>query len=180
MQLSVRQIVIAGIFGAIVILLGSIQVLGFPPVPVPPGNATTVHIPVSIGSILGGPVVGGILGLLYGLFSWFQDTTGVFKDPLISILPRIFVGLTPVLAYRALSGGNKVVAAGAAGAVGALTNTILVVAMLNIRRPDILPFSMDTILIPVVLIEAAAAAILSAAVVGAWSSAEGGRGKSSV
>lgn len=180
MQLSVRQIVIAGVFGAIVILLGSIQVLGFPPIPIPPGNATTVHIPVSIGSILGGPVVGGILGLLYGVFSWFQDTTGVFKDPLISVLPRIFVGLTPILAYRALAGGNKVVAAGVGGAVGALTNTILVVAMLNIRRPDILPVAADSVLIPVALIEAVAAAILSGAVVGAWSAAEGGRGKSSL
>lgn len=180
MQLSVRQIVIAGVFGAIVILLGSIQVLGFPPIPIPPGNATTVHIPVSIGSILGGPVVGAILGLLYGVFSWFQDTTGVFKDPLISVLPRIFVGLTPILAYRALSGSNKVVAAGVGGAVGALTNTILVVAMLNIRRPDILPVAGDSILIPVALIEAVAAAILSSAVVGAWSAAEGGRGKSSI
>jgi uncharacterized membrane protein len=66
MQLSVRQIVIAGVFGALVIVLGSIQVLGFPPIPIPPGNATTLHIPVSIGSILGGPLVGAILGLFYG------------------------------------------------------------------------------------------------------------------
>ena len=44
MQLSVRQIVIAGVFGALVIVLGSIQVLGFPPIPIPPGNATTLHI----------------------------------------------------------------------------------------------------------------------------------------
>ncbi len=180
MQLSVRQIVIAGVFGAIVILLGSIQVLGFPPVPVPPGNATTVHIPVSIGSILGGPVVGLILGLLYGVFSWFQDTSGVFKDVLISILPRIFVGLTPFLVYNALRGSNRVVAAGLGGAAGALTNTILVVAMLNLRRPDILPFAADAVLIPVALIETVAAAILSAAVVGAVTASEGRSGKSSV
>lgn len=180
MQLSVRQIVIAGVFGAIVILLGSIQVLGFPPVPVPPGNATTLHIPVSIGSMIGGPVVGAILGLLYGVFSWFQDTSGVFKDVLISIVPRFFVGLTPYFVYRALAGGNRLTAAALGGAVGALTNTILVVAMLNLRRPDILPFSANSVLIPVVIIEAVAAAIISAAVVGAITGAGGTGGKSSV
>ncbi len=180
MQLSVRQIVIAGVFGAIVILLGSIQVLGFPPVPVPPGNATTLHIPVSIGGMLGGSAVGVILGLLYGVFSWFQDTTGIFKDPLISILPRLFVGLVAYLVYRGVSKNNRVLGAAIGGAAGALTNTVLVLAMLLIRRPDIFQPAAILPLLPVIVIEAAAAAILSAAVVGAWTGAESGRGGSSI
>ncbi|RIK41673.1 MAG: ECF transporter S component [Chloroflexi bacterium] len=178
MQLSVRQIVIAGVFGALVIVLGSIQVLGFPPIPIPPGNATTLHIPVSIGSVLGGPVVGAILGLIYGLFSFLQAVDPMFKDPLVSIVPRIFVGITPFLVYTALQGGNKAVAAGFGGAAGALTNSILVIAMLIIR--GYLPAAIIPGLIPVILIEMVAAAVLAAAVVSAWTATQSGRARSTV
>lgn len=178
MQLSVRQIVIAGVFGALVIVLGSIQVLGFPPIPVPPGNATTLHIPVSIGSILGGPVVGAILGLIYGLFSFLQAVDPMFKDPLVSILPRIFVGITPFYVYASLAKSNKVVAAAAGGAAGALTNSVLVITMLIVR--GYLPAAIIAGLIPVILIEMVAAAVLAAAVISAWTVSEGRRAGSTV
>ncbi len=178
MQLSVRQIVIAGVFGALVIVLGSIQVLGFPPIPIPPGNATTLHIPVSIGSILGGPLVGAILGLFYGLFSFFQAVDPMFKDPLVSILPRIIVGVVPFLVYAALQNGNKVVAAGLGGAAGALTNSVLVILMLVVR--GYLPASIAAGLIPVIIIEMVAAAVLAAAVISAWTATQSGRAGSSI
>lgn len=178
MQLSVRQIVIAGVFGALVIVLGSIQVLGFPPIPIPPGNATTLHIPVSIGSILGGPIVGAILGLIYGLFSFLQAVDPMFKDPLVSIVPRIFVGITPFFVYGALAKGNKVAAAAAGGAAGALTNSVLVITMLIVR--GYLPAAIIAGLIPVIIIEMVAAAILAAAVISAWTVSEGRRAGSTV
>lgn len=178
MQLSVRQIVIAGVFGALVIVLGSIQVLGFPPIPIPPGNATTLHIPVSIGSILGGPLVGAILGLIYGLFSFLQAVDPMFKDPLVSIVPRIFVGITPFFVYSALAQGNKVLAAAAGGAAGALTNSVLVITMLIVR--GYLPAAIIAGLIPVIIIEMVAAAILAAAVISAWTVSEGRRAGSTV
>ncbi|HEX7586927.1 MAG TPA: ECF transporter S component, partial [Anaerolineae bacterium] len=55
--LSVRSIVVAGVLGAIAILLGYTR-LGFIPVPTPAGNATIMHIPAIIGGILEGWPVG--------------------------------------------------------------------------------------------------------------------------
>lgn len=178
-SLNTRRIVIAGVMGAILILLGSVQVLGFPPIPIPPGNATTMNIPVSIGGMLGGPLVGLILGLVYGVFSFIQDTTGLFKDPLVSILPRLFIGIVAYYVYVLLLKRTNVwVAAGAGGAAGALTNSVLVIFMLVVTNK--LPAEIVVGLIPVIIIEAVLGAVIGSAVVGAWTRAESGRGGSSV
>lgn len=98
---TVRKIVISGVLAAITILLGSTR-LGFIPVPTPAGNATIMHVPAIIGGIMEGWVVGGLIGLIFGLFSFFQATLPLFKDPLVAILPRVFIGITAAFAYRAL------------------------------------------------------------------------------
>ncbi len=64
---------IIGVLGAISIILGMTP-LGF--IPVGPTRATIMHIPVIIGgAIMEGPLVGGIVGLIFGLFSMFQAYT---------------------------------------------------------------------------------------------------------
>ena len=116
-----------------------------------------MHIPVIIGAILEGPAVGFAIGLLFGIFSLIQTailpgTEIAFLNPLISILPRLFIGPAAWLVYRAIAGkaasGDKqkttrlrtVIesAAIAAGAfAGTLTNTVLVLgatAYLNTIR----------------------------------------------
>lgn len=98
MSLSVRKIVISGILGAIAILLGVTR-LGFIPVPTPAGHATIMHIPVILGGILEGPVVGIITGAIFGLFSFLQPGAPFFADPLVSILPRLFIGVISYLVY---------------------------------------------------------------------------------
>jgi uncharacterized membrane protein len=52
---------------------------------------------------------------------------GFFANPLISVVPRLLIGLTSWLAYRSLKPVNGDLAAAVAGIVGTLTNTILVV-----------------------------------------------------
>ncbi len=84
--LSVRRIVITGILAAIAILLGVTR-LGFIPVPNLTGNATIMHVPAIIGGVMEGPLVGGLVGLIFGIFSFLQATSPLFKDPLVSILP---------------------------------------------------------------------------------------------
>jgi uncharacterized membrane protein len=98
---SPRQIVVAGVMAAIAILLGWTR-LGFIPVPTPAGNATIMHVPAIIGGILEGWAVGGVVGTIFGLFSFIQATVPMFKDPLVAVFPRIFIGVTAYFAYRLL------------------------------------------------------------------------------
>ena len=116
----VRKIVVAGVLGAIITLLGYLGPAGpgFIPVPTPAQHATTLHVPVIIGAVLEGPIVGLVLGLIFGVFSWFQaGVLGVvmFQDPLVAILPRLFIGVTAWAAYAAFRKTGKYAAMGLAG-----------------------------------------------------------------
>ena len=110
-KLTVRRMAIIGVLGAISVVLGMTP-LGF--IPVGPTRATIMHIPVIIGAIMEGPVVGGIVGLIFGLFSIFQAITNplptsfVFLNPLVSVLPRVLIGITSHYVYNSLKKlGNK-------------------------------------------------------------------------
>ena len=118
----VRKIVVAGVLAAIITLLGYLGPAGpgFIPVPTPAQHATTLHVPVIIGGILEGPIVGLVLGFVFGLFSWLQaGMLGVvmFTDPLVAILPRLFIGITAWIAYEGFKRTGKYPAMGLAGAL---------------------------------------------------------------
>jgi uncharacterized membrane protein len=132
MSLSVRKIVISGILGAISILLGLTR-LGFIPVPTPAGHATIMHIPVILGGVLEGPVVGLITGAIFGLFSFLQPGAPFFADPLVSVFPRLFIGVVSYLVYYSTRKINTVLACVLAGALGSATNTLLVLGMATWR-----------------------------------------------
>jgi len=99
---NVRKLAIIGVLGAISTVLGMTP-LGF--IPVGPTRATIMHIPVIIGAIMEGPVVGGFVGLIFGLFSMFQAVTNptpvsfAFLNPLISIVPRVLIGIFTFYVY---------------------------------------------------------------------------------
>jgi uncharacterized membrane protein len=119
-QTAVRKIVVAGVLGGIIALLGYLGPAGpgFIPVPTPAQHATTLHVPVIIGAILEGPIVGLVLGLLFGIFSWIQaGMIGVvmFQDPLVAILPRLFIGILAWAAYAAFRRTGKYSAIALAG-----------------------------------------------------------------
>ena len=171
---SVRKIVISGVLAAIAILLGWTR-LGFIPVPTLAGNATIMHVPAIIGGVMEGWLVGGIVGTIFGLFSFLQATTPLFKDPLVAILPRIFIGITAYFAYAALKKGNEYLALIVAAVVGTLTNTVLVLGMAVIR--GYLPMAAIPPIIPQAIAEVIIAAIVTVAVVAAWKRIETGRGE---
>lgn len=156
--LNTRRIVIAGVLGAIAIVLGWTQI-GFIPVPNVSGRATIMHIPAIIGAVLEGPVVGVLAGGIFGIFSMLQDTTGLFTNPLVSVVPRLLIGLTSWLAYRALAKTNIDLAAAVAGIVGTLTNTILVVGML--LAFGLIPAAAVPTIIPQAIAELVIAAIIT-------------------
>ncbi len=129
-----RKIVVTGVMGAFSIILGLTHI-GF--LPWFSGTSLTVmHLPVIIGAILEGPWVGAIIGLIFGIFSLIQAAVApngpgdlIFVNPLLSILPRLFIGPIAWLVWRALKRWD-VVAIIVGGIAGSLTNTILVLGMI--------------------------------------------------
>jgi uncharacterized membrane protein len=175
--LSVRSIVITGILAAISILLGVTRI-GYIPVPNLSGDATIMHVPVIIGAILEGPVVGTLVGVIFGITSMLQGGGTIFADPLVSVLPRLFIGVAAYYSYAALRGANEYAAIVVSSIVGTLTNTILVVGMLIVR--GYLPAAAVPTLIPQVIAELVIATVITVAVVAAWKNIDGGRKGSSV
>ncbi|MDY2927894.1 ECF transporter S component [Anaerococcus sp.] len=104
-SISSRKLVTAAMLGAITIVL-SLTPLGL--IPLGFINATTMHIPVIIGAIAEGPVVGALVGLIFGVSSLLNallrnpsPVSFVFYNPLISVLPRVLIGVTSYYAYKA-------------------------------------------------------------------------------
>lgn len=166
-----RKIVITGVLSAIAVLLGLTR-LGFLPW-FSGASLTIMHVPVIIGAVLEGPVVGLIIGLIFGLFSMLQaaiapngPTDIWFTNPLLAVLPRLFIGPLAWLVWRGL---QRWPAAGliTAGIVGSLTNTILVLGMIVV-----LGFLPLAVVAPIAvtngLPEAGVSALLTLLVVAAW------------
>ncbi|WP_422485673.1 ECF transporter S component [Gudongella sp. DL1XJH-153] len=110
-RFDIRKLTIIGVLGAISIVLGMTP-LGF--IPVGPTRATIMHIPVIIGAIIEGPIVGALVGLIFGLFSIYQAITAptpvsfVFLNPIVSVLPRILIGITAYYTFKGLNSlGSK-------------------------------------------------------------------------
>jgi uncharacterized membrane protein len=170
-QERTRKIVITGVLGAITIFLG-ITRWGF--IPWFSGASLTImHVPVIIGAVLEGPIVGAVIGLIFGLFSLIQAAvapTGPadvwFTNPLLSILPRLFIGPAAWGIYQGMKRW-KIPALILAGIGGSLTNSLLVLGMIGIL--GYLPW---VALGPIILLnglpEAGVSAVLVLAVVTIW------------
>ncbi len=159
---------------AISVVLGATR-LGFIPW-LSGASLTVMHVPVIIGAILEGPVVGMVIGFIFGLFSLIQaavSPTGpvdvFFTNPLVSILPRILIGATTWLVYGAFRDRWLPVAVILSSVVGSLTNTVLVLGALGVAGA--LPWQLvGTITVINGLPEAGAAALISIAVITSWKS----------
>ena len=135
--MNTRKMAVVGMLGAISIILGMTP-LGFIPVGVT--KATIMHIPVIIAAIIEGPFVGLLVGLIFGIFSLIQSFTSptpvsfVFWNPLVSILPRMLIGVVSYYFYTFIKGifKNETIAVGLTGAIGTLTNTIGVLTMIYV------------------------------------------------
>jgi uncharacterized membrane protein len=100
-RLSTQDVAVAGILGALTIVLGYTP-LGFITFPTPAANATTMHIPVIVAGVLGGPIVGALVGAIFGTISLLRHTIPAFGNPLIAIGPRILIGIVAALIFSAL------------------------------------------------------------------------------
>lgn len=126
-----RKLAITGMLGAVTIAL-SLTPLGYIPLGV--FNVTTIHIPVIIAAILEGPVVGGLVGLIFGVTSLIKNLVAptpisfIFWNPLISVLPRIMIGVLSYYFYISLSKvvKNTKIVYFVTGIFGTFVNTFLV------------------------------------------------------
>ena len=144
------KLVQLALLGALIFVLAFTPFIGYIPLGVT--RATIVHIPVIIGSILLGPKMGAVLGGLFGLTSFINNSfispsiTSFTFTPLYSVgefhgnvwslvicfVPRILVGVVPYSVYKFVMWlfkgrkGGETVSLALAGLSGALTNTLLV------------------------------------------------------
>lgn len=186
-----RSLVITAMLIAVSIVLsipigvGPLTSLGF--ITLGPVIAFTfMHVPAIIGAVMEGPVVGLIVGAAFGLFSLFlagQQPAGspnaIFVDPLISVVPRLFIGPVAWFIYRAFKNASTNGSLVASAIGGTLTNTILVIGAIAFRFG--VPFFATLASVSVnIVIELIVASVLVVAVVGALRGSANGRGGSSV
>ena len=104
--------------------------------------AMLIFIPTIITSIVYGPKFGALMGFLAGLITLIRAYIAplsafdyFFQNPLVAILPRVFIGVIPYFVYEGLKKvfkfkGGENVSAIIAGASGMITNTVLVILAL--------------------------------------------------
>lgn len=156
---STTGMVQVALFAALIIIMAVTPMLGY--IPLGFTRATIIHIPVILGSILLGPGKGAILGGVFGLTSFVNNTInptvtsfvftpfyklgefeGGFGSLIICFLPRILVGVVPYFVYKGLQKimqqkkSGKLLALSVAGLAGSLTNTILVMGFIFVFFKD--------------------------------------------
>ncbi len=146
------------LFAALIIIMAFTPFLGY--IPLGFTRATIIHVPVIIGSILLGPKKGAVLGGIFGLTSFINNTMnptvtsfvftpfyslgemqGGIGSIIICFVPRILVGIVPYFVFKVLykkmkTGSGMVVALGIAGIVGSLVNTLLVMNLIFVFFRD--------------------------------------------
>ena len=138
----IRQMVIAAMLSAIVAVL-TFTPIGMIPLPPPLPSATTVHIPVLVAVLVEGPMVGLIVGAVFGICSfiraWELGMVGLtlfFRNPVISVLPRVLVPLIAFgawMIWRKLVKQNAVtekIGTAAAAVIGTVANTVMCLGLI--------------------------------------------------
>jgi uncharacterized membrane protein len=168
LDLSTREIVIAGVIGGVALFLGATR-LGFIPVPIPfIGNATIMHIPAILGGAMEGPVVGLLTGAIFGIFSFLYADVPIFKDPIVAILPRLLIGVVAWAVFVSLRRWSVDLASVAAGLLGSLTNSVGVLGLgllLPLGQQSYLTPALVVASIPQVIAEAVLAAVVTVVLV---------------
>ncbi len=139
---ATHRMVIAAMLSAITVLL-VFTPIGMIPLPPPLPAVTMVHIPVILAALVEGPLVGLMVGLVFGLCSllraWENGMVGLtlfFRNPLVSVLPRLLIPLAALGAYllwKKLVKPKTVmdsIGTGVAAVIGALTNTVCCLGMI--------------------------------------------------
>lgn len=136
---KIQNLVLASVFAALILAMTFIPYTGYIMYAPPPASVevTTLHIVTILGASLLGWKYGAVLGGVWGLACILRAATNSmwadFMNPMISLLPRIAVGLVVGLLFMALKKTRlpKAISVGIVAAVGTVTNTVLVLTMYN-------------------------------------------------
>lgn len=148
---STNRLVLTALFCGIILLL-NFTPIGY--IQLPLIKATIIHVPVIIGAILLGPRIGAGLGFVFGLTSLYNNTfaptllsfafspaipvpgtsSGSWEALVISLIPRILVGVVPYYFYqlmkKVLKGKHEFLSLTLSGLIGSMTNTIFVMNLI--------------------------------------------------
>ena len=187
---ALRRVVVAAALGALTVFLGVTR-LGLLPW-FSGASLSIMHIPVIVGAILEGPLVGAGIGAVFGVYSLVQayiSPAGIvdlaFQNPFVAIPPRALFPIIACLIYRGLSillakarKKLKYVAVPVSSFMGSLIHTALVLFVLAIAVPaeDLLGGAADATVATVLLAifvangipEAFAAAVFVTLIVSIW------------
>lgn len=131
------RIAILGILSAIIIIQNFVPFLGN--IPIPPLNPTIIQITVIVSAfVLGikdGMIIGGVWGVVRMIKAYTLPTSPLdlllFTNPLISLVPRILIGLVAGAIFVMFKKRGKEKRGMVIGAVaGSLTNTLLVLGFI--------------------------------------------------
>ena len=136
---SVLKMTQTAVFMAIVTAMTFIPYVGY--ISLPGGlSITTLAVPVIIACILLGPASGtavastwGMTCLIYAVLGATADAV-IFTNPLISVVPRVLVGIITSFAYIGLTKliKNKTVPIIASSVIASLSNTVLVLTAIGL------------------------------------------------
>lgn len=175
---NTRSLTILSVMLAITIILDSTP-LGA--IPLGGISATITHIPTIITSVILGPIAGFIMGTLLGFISLIHALTRpvtpldpLFINPLVSVLPRMFIGVVSYYVYSSLTkvikkdSMKESVSSMVAGVAGSLTNTALVFLMLYLvyaqKVVEVMGAAFNVIIVSVFTTNAIAEALVSAVI----------------
>ncbi len=151
--------------------------------------AVLIFVPTIITSIIYGPLAGGFLGMLAGASTFLRAILmplsvldPLFINPLVSVLPRIIVGILPYYAYkltmRLIKDESKknTISSGVAGFVASISNTFFVMLMLYLlyakQVVEAVGASFSTFLVSIIftnaLLEAAVTVIFTVVIMVAY------------
>lgn len=171
MKISTRAIAFFGVIGALcfVVLLLETQVFAA----ILPVSPCFLSLPLALSVCLMGDIkqsVGGglVLGLCSLVLSLIFPQFLAFLNPLVSVLPRVLAGLAAYGAYRLFAKIFRKAgkffkdsfSLGVGGAVGAISNTVLVVFALYVFRFTGIEDALATVLSVNALIELVCSAML--------------------
>lgn len=173
-SLELRNFVLASILSALIVVMTVVPYTGY----ISYGliEITTLHILVILGAVLLGWKYGALLGFVWGVTCLVRAYATViylpfgFGNPLVSVLPRVCVGIVAGVCSEALfkTRLHKTVSLGISTVAATLTNTVLVLSAMSVYCRNSFADTLTAILQTLVgvngVIELAAAVIIIPAI----------------